>query len=80
MIGGKQNGEWDSDKTWIIDPKNGFNIAEGPSLKEGRQYHSCGKMEDVYGNVLVIVAGGDGWMDSVEILNTTLMKEWVEGY
>ena len=79
LIGGKQNGEWDSDMTWIIDLKNGFDFTEGPSLKEGRMYHSCGTMEDEYGNVLVIVAGGDVWMEPVEVLNTTLMKEWVEG-
>ena len=78
QIGGKQNGKSNSKKTWIIDPTNGFNIAEGPSLNEGRMYHSCGKMKDEYGNVLVVVAGGYK-RDSVEVLNTTLMKEWVYG-
>ena len=78
LIGGEQEGKSNSDKTWIIDPTNGFNITEGPSLKEGRWRHSCGKMKDEYGNVLVVVAGGYK-RDSVEVLNTTLMKEWVYG-
>ena len=78
LIGGSQNGNEDSDKTWIIDPTNDFNMTEGPSLKQGRMYHSCGKMKDEYGNVIVIVAGGYG-MNSVERLNTTHMKEWVKG-
>ena len=78
LIGGTKNGIAYSDKTWIIDPTSGFNITAGPSLKQGRIHHSCGKMKDDFGNVLVIVAGGEG-MDSVEVLNTTLMKEWVKG-
>ena len=78
LIGGTQNRKQYSGKTWIIDTINGFNITEGPDLKQGRRSHSCGKMKDEYGNVLVIVAGGYD-MDSVEVLNTTLMKEWVKG-
>ena len=78
LIGGQQDYEWNSDKTWIIDPTNGFNITEGPPLKEGRTDHSCGKWKDEYGNVIVMVAGGYR-TDSVEILNTTQMKEWVKG-
>ena len=79
LIGGKQNSNLFSDRTWIIDPTNGFNITEGPVLKERRKYHSCGTVKDELGNVHVIVAGGYK-MDSVEILNTTLMKEWVTGW
>ena len=78
LIGGTKNDISYSDKTWIIDPTNGFNITEGPSLKQGRIHHSCGKMKDGFGNVLVIVAGGEG-IDSVEVLNTTVKKEWVKG-
>ena len=77
LIGGRQNGHT-FDKTWIIDPTNGFEITEGPSLKKGRILHTCGKLEDKNGNVLVIVAGGFG-IHSVEVLNTTTMQEWVKG-
>ena len=78
LIGGKQNGKSNSKKTWIIDPTNGFKLTIGPSLKKGRMFHSCGKMKDEYGNSVVIVAGGQS-KDSVEFLNTTVIKEWVEG-
>ena len=57
LIGGYQDGG--SESTWIIDPTKAFNMTEGPSLKVGRAFHSCGKMTDEYGNVLVIVADGD---------------------
>ena len=78
LIGGDQNGNADSDKTWLIDPTNGFDIIQGPNLNQGRAYHSCGILKDDSGNVLVIVAGG-GNMKSVEVLNTTSLKEWIEG-
>ena len=78
LIGGTQNEDADSDKTWFIDPTNGFNIVQGPNLNQGREYHSCGILKDDSGNVLVIVAGG-GNMKSVEVLNTTSSKGWIEG-
>ena len=34
IIGGKQNGVF-SNKTWIMDPRNNFQLREGPSLKYG---------------------------------------------
>ena len=34
IIGGKQNGVF-SNKTWIMDPRNDFQLREGPSLKYG---------------------------------------------
>ena len=44
IIGGWQNGS-KSNKTWIIDPTNGFKMKEGPSLIIERYQHSSGKMK-----------------------------------
>ena len=43
LIGGKQNNEW-SKKTWIVNPVNGFEIQEGPSLNHVRHSHACAKL------------------------------------
>ena len=43
LIGGIQD-LTTSNKTWIIDPTNGFKIKEGPALNFARTNHSCGKM------------------------------------
>ena len=77
LIGGDQNEYWNKN-TWIIDPTNGFNLTKGPRLNQGRTYHSCGKMKDKYGNILIVVAGGNS-LNSVEILNTKSMNTWIEG-
>ena len=78
LIGGELNGQYDSKKTWIIDPTNGFNITEGPTLNQGRMSHSCEKIKDEYGNVLVIVAGGYK-LNSIEVLNITHSSSWFKG-
>ena len=74
LIGGVQNKSRRSDKTWIIDLID-FNFAEGPSLIKGRQKHVCGKMNDEFGNEVIVAVGGQ-YENTVEILNTTLMDEW----
>ena len=56
LIGGDQNLAT-SNKTWIIDPTNGFKIKEGPSLNYARSKHGCAKMV-VNGKTLLVVAGG----------------------
>ena len=43
LIGGYQNGVT-SNKTWIIDPTNDFQIKVGPSLNIARSQHSYSKM------------------------------------
>ena len=78
IIGGAQNGIEKSSKTWIVDVKNRSNLIEGPSLNKGRQYFSCDKVEDRYGNTLILVVGGY-FEDTVEILNTTEMLKWTFG-
>ena len=78
LIGGELNGKTYSKKTWIIDPTNGFNMTKGPTLNQGREFHSCEKMKDEYGNVLVIVAGGDD-LNSIEVLNITHSSSWFKG-
>ena len=78
MIGGTQNGKERSAKTWIVDVNNRSNLKEGPPLNKGRQYFSCDKVDDDYGNALVLVIGGEH-EDSMEILNTTEMKAWSFG-
>ena len=37
IIGGFQN-NLKSNKTWIVDPTNGFQITEGPSLNKGKSW------------------------------------------
>ena len=52
-----------------------LKLTEGPTLNKGKVDLSCGKMKDEYGNILIIAAG----KSTVEVLNTTLMSEWVKG-
>ena len=44
IIGGKQNGVF-SNKTWIMDPRNDFQLREGPSLKYGNLNLETVKLE-----------------------------------
>ena len=71
LIGGIQNHQT-SNKTWIIDPTNNFQIKVGPSLNIEREWHSCSKMK-IEGRIFLVVAGGyyNGYLDSVELLDTT---------
>ena len=81
IIGGFQN-NLKSNKTWIVDPTNGFTIREGPSLKEKRIRHKCAKMT-INDRTILVVAGGYGnslnLLDSVEILDPLRNKEWDSG-
>ena len=77
IIGGFQNGSI-SNKTWIVDPTNEFQITEGPSLNKGRSSHGCAKMT-LNGRTILVVAGGFGAMDSVEILDPLGNNVWTQG-
>ena len=77
IIGGYQNGSL-SKKTWIVNPKNGFEIKEGPSLNKARFGHGCAKMT-LNGRTILVVAGGFGAMDSVEILDPQGNNIWTPG-
>ena len=78
IIGGILNGSR-SNKTWIVDPTNGFEITEGPSLNKIRAYHSCAKMT-INGKTILVVVGGDYTRDSsVEILNPSENNIWIPG-
>ena len=85
IIGGYQNGSL-SKKTWIVNPKNGFEIKEGPSLNKARFGHGCAKMT-VNGRTILVVAGGFGAqesggygaLDSVEILDPLGNNVWTQG-
>ena len=80
IIGGYQNNSI-SNKTWIVDPTNGFQIREGPSLNKARNGQSCAKMT-INGRTLLVVAGGfgdDGRLDSVEILDPSENNIWTQG-
>ena len=72
-----QNGSI-SNKTWIVDPTNEFQITEGPSLNKGRAYHGCAKMT-LNGRTILVVAGGLGAEDSVEILEPLGNNVWTQG-
>ena len=78
LIGGKQNGTWTSDKTWIVDIDNDFQVAEGPLLNNGREDHWCGAMKDESGDIVIAVVGGQS-EHSVEFLNTNVMDKWIYG-
>ena len=89
LIGGIQNGVI-SNKTWIINPNQDFQMREGPTLKVERWGHSCGKMICKDGNIVIVVAGGisdnhheerheRGMLQNVEILNPTSDKGWEYG-
>ena len=88
IIGGRQSGNqtWKfgyfSNKTWIVDPTDGFKITEGPSLNKERIYHVCAKMT-INGRTILVVAGGvdddlDAF-DSVEILDPLGSNVWTQG-
>ena len=81
LIGGCQNKQT-SNRTWIIDPTNNFQIKVGPSLNIARYWHSCSKMR-IKGRIFLVVAGGHNNgnnLDSVELLDTTCPDNgWKKG-
>ena len=85
LIGGQQDGVT-SNKTWIINPINNFDIISGPNLNEARDCHSCNKMK-INGKIILVVAGGstggrnnNRTMNSVELLDTTSTNQgWIKG-
>ena len=82
IIGGIQNGII-SNKTWIVDPSNGFKMTLGPSLNTQRHGHSCGKMI-ANGKIILVVAGGSdvsslNYLKSVEILDPSSGQGWISG-
>ena len=81
IIGGFQN-DRRTNKTWIVDPTNEFQIKEGPSLIKGRYGHGCAKMT-LNGRTILVVAGGvdEDWktLDSVEILDPSENNVWTPG-
>ena len=82
IFGGIQNG-CRSNKSWIVDPVNGFEIEPGPTLNSIRHQHSYGKFV-LNGKLYVIAAGGrnenDEVLDSTEILDCTLTNcKWIIG-
>ena len=91
IIGGKQSyydsdNFWmlsDSKKVWIVDPTNGFQIKEGPSLNAKRCGHGCAKMT-TNGKAILVVAGGGNvdseYLDTVEIFDpSTSNSKWTPG-
>ena len=72
LIGGCQNGT-KSNKTWIINPKKNFQMREGPTMLEARNFPACATMK-INNRVFIIVIGNDvNWQyQTIEILDTTL--------
>ena len=74
-----------SDRVWIFDPNNDFQMIPGPSLQQGRVHQACGTFVDDSGETNIIVAGGRKSMnshdilDSVEILNPSKNNAWTTG-
>ena len=80
IIGGFQN-DIISNRTWIADPLNGFEMIEGPSLNVERYGHSCGKMIS-NGKIVLVVAGGRDqfrYLESIEILDPSSGRGWIIG-
>ena len=80
IIGGFQN-DIISNRTWIADPLNGFEMIEGPTLNVERYGHSCGKMIS-NGKIVLVVAGGRDqfrYLESIEILDPSSGKGWIIG-
>ena len=78
LIGGLQNNQI-SNKTWIIDPTNDFQIKVGPSLNIARIAYSCSKMR-IEGKIFMVEAGGHSNKEPVELLDTTCPDPgWVMG-
>ena len=74
-----------SNKTWIVDTTNEFQITEGPSLNEAREKHGCAKMT-LNGRTILVVAGGCRSygedfkpLYSVEILDPSENNVWTPG-
>ena len=81
IIGGYQNGV-KSDKTWIVDPTNNYQVKEGPTMKTVKWVHSCAKMKIKEKNILVVVGNTlDGDLeDLVELLDTSVPDpKWTIG-
>ena len=80
--GGKQNGKI-SNKVWIANPRNDFEVIEGPPLKEARYFMSSGVYQDYSGVTKIIVAGGLNSLRkdiiTVEILNPSISNKWEYG-
>jgi hypothetical protein len=81
-IGGRQNGQYYSGKTFFYTLGE-ESWTEGPELKNKRGYHSCGKISrnKESQEMSIIVAGGlDGssYLSSVEILHEG-SNEWQTG-
>ena len=66
LIGGLQNGK-QSDKTWIIDPTNDFQMKVGPTMNYTRYWHSCATMR-LNNKIFLVVFGR--WAKP-EILDTS---------
>ena len=77
LVGGEQD-EKISEKTYVINVTNEFDITEGPSLNRTRSNHGCGILKDEFGNEIVVVVGGNS-VKEVELLNISLIEEWSFG-
>ena len=81
IIGGKQDGEI-SNKVWIANPFNDFEITRGPSMKEARYFVSGAAYQDSNGVMKIVVAGGiglTGYTSTVEVLDPSTSNKWEYG-
>ena len=71
LTGGKQDQNI-SKNTWIVEYSNNqFEFKDGFPMNQDRMMHSCGRMVDENGNIIIIVGGGKdnlgNGLDSVEL-------------
>ena len=77
LIGGRQDGKR-SNKTWIIDPTNNFEMKEGPEMNYEKQRRLCATMR--LNNKTFIVVVGSYASTKTEILDTSLpTNNWKRG-
>ena len=79
LIGGKQN-QIVSKNTWVIGYSNNqFEFKDSAPMNQERRMHSCGRIVDKNGNIIILVGGGKdshgNGLDSVELLH---LGKWTQ--
>ena len=79
LIGGKQN-QTVSKNTWLVEHSNNqFEFKDGFPMNQDRRMHSCGRIVDKSGNIMILVGGGKdslgSGLDSVEVFH---LGKWTQ--
>ena len=79
LVGGKQD-HIVSKNTWVIGYSNNqFEFKDSAPMNQERRMHSCGRIVDKNGNIIILVGGGKdshgNGLDSVELLH---LGKWTQ--